>query len=97
MMNKKEISEIRRRLNPERAALRRIRGCYVNNNREIVSMFSQSPNTMPEEEWEKYLAIFRKTLSGTPDRNLVNIEFSAEQVRESEEHALLMELRDLPH
>ncbi len=93
-MNKKEISDIRRRLNVERSAVSRIRGCYVNTKREIVSMFSQSPKTMPEEELEKYLAIFKKTLSGTPDKNLVNLEFTAEQVRESEEHALLMELRD---
>lgn len=93
-MNKKEIGEIRRRLNPERAAVSRIRGCYVNNNREIVSMFSQSPRTMPEEELEKYLAIFKKTLSGTPDKNLVNIEFDMEQVREGAEHALLTELRE---
>ena len=49
-MNKKEIAEIRRRLNVERAALTCIRGCYVNTNREIVSMFKQSPKTMPEEE-----------------------------------------------
>ncbi|MBQ2955056.1 MAG: DUF4317 domain-containing protein [Clostridia bacterium] len=93
-MNKKEIAEIRRRLNPEKCAVRRIRGCYVNTNREIISMFSQSPNTMPEEELEKYLAIFKKTLSGTPDKNLVSLEFSTDQVREGEQHALLMELRD---
>lgn len=93
-MNKKEMGEIRRRLNPERAAVSRIRGCYVNTNREIVSMFSQSPKTMPEEELDKYLAIFKKTLSGTPDKNLVNLEFTAEQVREGEEHALLMDLKE---
>lgn len=93
-MNKKEIAEIRRRLNVERAALTCIRGCYVNTNREIVSMFKQSPKTMPEEELEKYLAIFKKTLSGTPDKNLIDLEFTTEQVREGEEHALLMEMRD---
>lgn len=93
-MNKKEIAEIRRRLTPERATASRIRGCYVNSNREIVSMFACTPNTMPEEEAEKYLSIFKKALSGTPDKNLINLEFSTEQVREGEEHALLMALKE---
>ncbi len=93
-MNRKEIAEIRRRLNPERTNVTLIRGCYVNRDREIISQFAQSPLAMPEEEAEKYLALFSKTLSGTPDKNLVNIGFSADQVRDGEEHRLLMALRD---
>ncbi len=93
-MNKKEIAEIRRRFNPERANVTVIRGCYVSRDREIISQFSQSPLAMPEDEAEKYLSMFGKTLSGTPDRNLVSIGFSADQVREGEEHRLLMALRD---
>lgn len=93
-MNRKEIAEIRRRLNPDHASVTRIRGCYVNSKREIISTFNQSPQMMPEEELEKYLALFKRVLSGTPDRNLIDIGFSAEQVREDEHHALLMTLRD---
>ena len=93
-MNRKEIAEIRRRLNPERSNATLIRGCYVNQNREIISQFAQSPLAMPEDEAEKYLSLFSRTLSGTPDKNLVNIGFSTEQVREGEEHRLLMALRD---
>ena len=93
-MNRKEIAEIRRRLNPERSNVTLIRGCYVNQNREIISQFAQSPLAMPEDEAEKYLSLFSKTLSGTPDKNLVSIGFSTEQVREGEEHRLLMALRD---
>ena len=93
-MNRKEIAEIRRRLNPERSNVTLIRGCYVNQNREIISSFGQSPLAMPEDEAEKYLSLFSKTLSGTPDKNLVSIGFSAEQAREGEEHRLLMALRD---
>ena len=93
-MNRKEIAEIRRRLNPERTNVTLIRGCYVNQDREIIAQFAQSPLAMPPEEAEKYLSLFSKTLSGTPDKNLVNIGFSTEQVREGEEHRLLMALRD---
>ena len=93
-MNRKEIAEIKRRLNPERTNATIIRGCYVNQDREIISQFAQSPLAMPEDEAEKYLSLFGKTLSGTPDKNLVSVGFSPEQVREGEEHRLLMALRD---
>ncbi len=64
-MNEKEISEIRRRFRPDRSGISHIRGCYVNENREIVSQFDQSLGLMSQEESEKLLAILRRTLSGT--------------------------------
>ncbi|MBQ7681194.1 MAG: DUF4317 family protein, partial [Oscillibacter sp.] len=36
-MNLKEVNELRRRFRPEKNAISRIYGCYVNGNREIVS------------------------------------------------------------
>src|SRR5699024_9936017 len=42
IMNRKEIAEIRRRLNPEQNAISCVRGCYVNEKREIVSVFTHS-------------------------------------------------------
>ena len=56
-MNEKEISEIRRRFRPDRSGISHIRGCYVNENREIVSQFDQSLGLMSQEESEKLLAI----------------------------------------
>ncbi|HEX2985715.1 MAG TPA: DUF4317 domain-containing protein [Caproiciproducens sp.] len=93
-MNEKEISEIRRRFRPDKSNITRIRGCYVNDQREIVSEFSQSLALMPQEESEELLALLKKTLSGTIGKNLVGIEFSTQQVLEGEEHKLLMGLRD---
>lgn len=52
-MNEKEISEIRRRFRPDRSGISHIRGCYVNENREIVSQFDQSLGLMSQEESEK--------------------------------------------
>ena len=88
-MNKQDISEIRRTLNPEKSGIDCIRGCYVDEKGQIISMFSQSLLTLPQEEAEKYLAIFRKTLSGLPGKNLVEIAFRPDQVMEGEEHRLL--------
>ncbi|MFT8889407.1 MAG: DUF4317 domain-containing protein [Ethanoligenens sp.] len=92
-MNEKEIAEIRRRYRPDKGNISRIRGCYVNDQREIVSEFSQSIGLMPQQEAEELLAILKKTLSGTLGKNLMDIEFETSQVLEGEEHKLLMALK----
>ncbi|MDD6176061.1 MAG: DUF4317 domain-containing protein [Firmicutes bacterium] len=92
-MTEKEISEIRRRFRADRTNITRIRGCYVNEKREIISQFSQPIAQLSQEETEELLAILKKTLSGTPGRNLIDIEFETRQVMEGEEHRLLMTLR----
>ncbi len=92
-MTEKEIAELRRRFKPDKGNISAIRGCYVNENQEILSEFSQPLALMPESEAEKLLAILKKTLSGTLDKNLLNLEFSTRQVVEGEEHKLLMALR----
>lgn len=92
-MNEKEIAEIRRRFRPDKSNISLVRGCYVNDQREIVSEFQQSLNIMPREEAENLLAILKKTLSGTIEKNLFNIEFTTQQVLEGEEHKQLMALK----
>ena len=92
-MNEKEVAEIRRRFKPEKSNITHIRGCYVNEKREIVSEFDQSIAMMPQEEAEKMLATLKRTLSGTLGKNLIDITFATKQVLDSEEHGLLMALR----
>lgn len=91
-MNKQEIAEIRRRLNPDRNSIDCIRGCYVDEKGDIISEFSHSLLTLPQEEGEKYLALFRRALSGIPGKNLIEIQFRPDQVVESEQHRLLTAL-----
>jgi hypothetical protein len=93
-MNDKEIGELRRRLRPDRTNITAIRGCYVSESREILSSFRQPLGLMAEEDKEKYLALLKKTLSGTIDRNLLDLSFTTAQVADSDEHRLLMALRD---
>lgn len=93
-MNEKEISEIRRRFRADKSNITRVRGCYVNAQREIISEFSQPIAALPQEESEELLALLKKTLSGSVGKNLVEIEFATQQVLEGEEHKLLMALRD---
>lgn len=93
-MNEKEISEIRRRFRQDKSNITHIRGCFVNEKREIVSEFDQSLALMAQEESEKFLAIIKRTLSGTLGKNLIDIPFATQQVVDGEEHKLLMELRN---
>ncbi len=93
-MNTKEIGEIRRRLRRERSNVTAICGCYVNDNQEIISQFRQSTAIMPENESEKYFALLRRALSGSIGKNLIDITFKTSQVAGSEEHQLLMDLRN---
>ena len=92
-MNDKEISEIRRHLRRDRSNITALYGCYVNDNKEIISEFRQSTAIMPENESDKYFALLRRTLSGSLGKNLIDITFKTSQVAGSPEHKLLMDLR----
>lgn len=93
-MNEKEVAEIRRRFNPQKTNIIGVRGCYVNENREIVAEFNQPLAALTQDETESMLALLKKLLSGGLDRNLIDIEFSNEQVLGGEEHKRLLKLRD---
>lgn len=94
-MNQKEISELRRRFRPEKSAVSRVYGCYVNgSSREIISYLDESLGNMPQEEAEKYLSLLKKALSGGLGRNLIDVVFSTRQVADSDEHRLLSALRE---
>ncbi|MBQ8434938.1 MAG: DUF4317 domain-containing protein [Oscillospiraceae bacterium] len=93
-MTEKEIAEIRRRINIDKCSISDIRGCYVNENKEIIAQFSQFLGTVPKDEAAGLLSIIKKVLSGQQGKNLIDIEFSNQQVIDSDEHNLLMKLRD---
>ena len=92
-MNQKEINELRRRWKPEKNGVSRIYGCFVNPAKEIVADLDESLGRMPEEEAELYMALLKKTLSGTQGKNLIDVIFSTQQVMDSDEHRMLTALR----
>ena len=95
-MNEKAIAEIRRRYRQGKTNIAHVVGCYVNEERQIVARFDQSLTLSGQEETDKFLALLRRTLSGTLGKNLIDITFSTAQVagQAGDEHALLMALRD---
>ena len=92
-MNEKEVREIRRRFRPDKSMIGNVYGCYVNEDKKIVATFEEFLSGMPQEESERFLSLLKKSLSGSLGKNLVNIEFSAKQVMNSDEHRLLSMLR----
>ena len=92
-MNEKEVSEIRRRFRADKSNINHVRGVFVNEKKEIVSEFDQSLGMLSEEESGAILSVLKKALSGYIGRNLIDINFSNEQVLNSEEHKLLSTLR----
>lgn len=92
-MNQKELNELRRRFKPDRTAISKVYGCYVNSSRQIISYVDAPLGLLSQEEQEMYLNLLKKSLSGTLGRNLIDIEFSTRQVADSDEHRLLQTLR----
>ena len=93
-MNQKELSELKRRLNPDKRNPSVIRGCYVTGQGEVLATFAKPVYSLPQEENEKYMGIFKRVLSGNFGQNLLPVDFSAQQVMEGQEYALLSALRE---
>ena len=92
-MNKKEISEIKKQFTPENCSITRICGCYVDGEKNKKTELKEAFLSLSEEEMFKYFDIFRKTLSGTLGKNLMNMEFPLEQEAEGGTQEFLMRLK----
>lgn len=90
----KEVAELRKRFRSDRSNISKVCGCYVTAQREIRWRFEQSLGLMAEEEGEELLKTLRKTLSGKIDQHLIDLRFETKEVNQSEQHKLLMALRD---
>ncbi len=78
-MNAKDVSELKRRLNPEKRLPSMIYGCYVNEDGEILASFEKPIAVMSQDEVEHYLALFKKVLSGVQGQTLLPVGFEAAQ------------------
>lgn len=92
-MNKKEISEIKKQFTPANCSITRICGCYVDGEKNKKTELKEAFLSLSEEEMFKYFDIFKKTLSGTIGKNLMNMEFPLAQEAEGGTQEFLMRLR----
>lgn len=93
-MNKKEILEIRKQFTPANCAITRICGCYVDHEKTKKMESKDAFLSLPEEEAFKYFDIFKKTLSGTVGKNMLNLQFPLEAEMPGGTQEFLLKLRD---
>ena len=92
-MNKKEIAEIKKRFTKTKCTVTRICGCYVDAEKQKRMTLKEAFAGLPEEEMFKYIDIFRKTLSGSIGKTLMNMEFpTEEETAEDGKQRFLMQL-----
>ena len=78
-MNKTEVTEIKKIFKKDDNGITRICGCYVDGEKNKRVGLKEAFYSLPEEEMFKYVDIFRKTMSGTLGKNLMNMEFPMEE------------------
>ena len=93
-MNKKEILEIRKQFTPANCAITRICGCYVDHEKTKKMESKEAFLSLPEEEAFKYFDIFKKTLSGTVGKNMLNLEFPLDAEMPGGTQEFLLKLRE---
>ncbi len=89
-----EILEIRKQFKHENCSITKVSVCYVDGEKTIKTKFTESFLCMPEEETFKYFEIFKKTLSGTVGKNLINLEFPTSSEFNGGTQEFLLKLRD---
>ena len=92
-MNKKEVAEIKKRFTKTKCSFTRLCGCYVDAEKQKRLTLKEAFLSLPEEEMFKYIDIFRKTLSGSIGKTMLNMEFPMEQeTKEAGTQRFLMKL-----
>ncbi len=89
-----EILEIRKQFKHENCSITKVSGCYVDGEKTIKTRFTETFLGLPEEETFKYFEIFKKTLSGTIGKNLINMEFPTDTEFDGGTQEFLLRLRD---
>ncbi len=93
-MNKLEISEIKKQFSLERYVIDNICICYVGNEKEKKLITKEAFPSLPEEEMHKYFKFFKKALSGTAGKNLLNMEFPLSEEMNGGRQEELLKVRD---
>lgn len=92
-MQKKDILELKRRLKKGECTFTKMRGCYVDSQKNILLHINETFLNLEEEEFYKYLEIAKKALSGTIGNNLLELSFLREE-EGSEAQKFFLGLRD---
>jgi len=89
-----EVLEIKKQFRHENCSITKVSGCYVDGEKVVKTQFTENFLCMPEEETFKYFEIFKKTLSGSMGKNLINMGFNPSQEINRGVQEYLLQLRD---
>lgn len=93
-MLKTDIAEIKRRLKKDKCMPRKITGCCVSTNKEILSTFQTFFGNVEEVDQVKYLEIAAKVLGGKMNNNNLELSFPLEAEAEGGCQYDLIQVRD---
>ena len=93
-MTKKDILELKKRLNKTDCSITRLCGCYVDGNKNKILTLSETFLNLEDEEFYKYLDLSRKCLSGTVGNNLLQLEFPIEEEAPGGRQQFLMGIKE---
>lgn len=92
-MDKKSISELRRRLKKDSCTFTKICGCYVDDNKNKVTDIDELFLNLEDNEFYKYLEISKKVLSTNIGNNLLELNFQLEEEQPGGHQQFLMALK----
>lgn len=92
-MQRKDILELKKRFKKGQCTFTNLCGCYVNDEKKVVSNFSEFFLNLEEDELFKYLEIAKKVLSGTMGNNLLELNFPLDEDFSNERQRSLMQLQ----
>ena len=93
-MNKKDISELKRRLKKETCTFTRMCGCYVDADRNKVTKIAETFLNLEDEEFFKYLELAKKVFSGNIGNQILELPFPAAEEETGGKQQFLMGLRE---
>lgn len=93
-MTDQDIKEIKKQFSLDNCTIDHICGCYVNNEKEKQAVSKDAFMSLADEEQHKYFEIFKKTLTGSRGKNIMEMEFPLSEEIPGGKQTALLALRD---
>lgn len=92
-MDKKAVTEIKKCFRKTDCRIDRMRGCYVDENKEKINTLHDTFLALQDEEMSKYCELFKKSMTGRFGRNLFNAGFPLAEEQPGGHQAMLYALQ----
>ncbi len=92
-MDKKSISELRRRLKKDSCTFTKMCGCYVDDNKKKVTTIDEIFLNLEDDEYYKYLEVAKKVLSTNVGNNILELDFPLEEEKPGGHQQFLLGLK----